>query len=204
VAHTHESASSLPEPFQGKFGVWLFLATEVLLFGGLFILYSMYRYRYIEGFHEGSRELDRVIGTANTMVLITSSLFVALAGRLVQEGKRRAGSIALLGGAGMGAVFLIVKAFEWSAKFEHGLFPGSPVLTAKPPGEILFFALYFVMTGLHALHVLVGMGILVGTVVLVRRMALEKVEHYFDGVGLYWHLVDIIWVFLFPLMYLVT
>jgi cytochrome c oxidase subunit 3 len=138
------------------------------------------------------------------MVLITSSLFVALAGHLVREGKRRLGSIALLGGAGRGAVFLIVKAFEWSAKFEHGLFPGSPVLASKPPGEILFFALYFVMTGLHALHVLVGMGLLVGTVVLVRRMTLEKMGWYFDGVGLYWHLVDIIWVFLFPLMYLIS
>jgi cytochrome c oxidase subunit 3 len=194
----------LPEPFKGKFGVWLFLATEVLLFGGLFILYSMYRFRYFEGFHEGSRELDRVIGTANTAVLITSSLFVALAGHLLQQGKRRAGDIALLGGAALGGLFLIVKAFEWTAKFEHGLFPGSPVLASKPPGEILFFALYFVMTGLHAFHVFVGMGLLVGTVVLVRRKTLEKAEQYFDGVGLYWHLVDIIWVFLFPLMYLIS
>ncbi len=186
----------------GKLGVWLFLLTEVMLFGGLFILYAAYRTVHAEGFHQASRELDRTIGTANTAVLITSSLLVALGALGLRDGKRRPGVLALLGAAALGLVFLTVKGFEWAAKFEHGLFPGAPVLAQKSPGEILFFGLYFVMTGLHAVHVLVGVGLLIGVATIAARRAgsgLAAVE----GVGLYWHLVDIIWVFLFPLLYLI-
>jgi cytochrome c oxidase subunit III len=202
VAHTEAKEAHTGEPL-GKLGVWLFLLTEVLLFGGLFILYAAYRLRFHGGFHEASRELDRVIGTANTIVLITSSLFVALAVHGLRLDKRRPAVVALLGAAALGLVFLVVKAFEWHAKFEHGLFPGSAVLAQKDPGEILFFGLYFVMTGLHALHVFVGIGVIVGAVLITRRMPLSRSENIVEGVGLYWHLVDVVWVFLFPLLYLI-
>jgi len=197
VAHTE------PAEAHGKLGVWLFLLTEVLLFGGLFILYAAYRMVHPEGFHEASRELDRVIGTANTAVLITSSLLVALSVLAVQGEKRRASMLALFGAAFLGGVFLVVKAFEWTAKFEHGLYPGSPVLLQRTPGEILFFALYFVMTGLHALHVLVGIGVLIGVALITRRRPAGPAHVLVEGAGLYWHLVDVIWVFLFPLLYLI-
>jgi cytochrome c oxidase subunit 3 len=199
VAHTKAAAA---ETTHGKLGVWLFLLTEVMLFGGLFILYAAYRVVHADGFYEASRELDRVIGTANTAVLITSSLLVALGTLEVHHGNRRAGVPALLGAAALGLVFLTVKGFEWAAKFEHGLFPGAPVLAQKSPGEILFFGLYFVMTGLHALHVLVGVALLVGVATIAARRAIPT-GAALEGVGLYWHLVDIIWVFLFPLLYLI-
>jgi cytochrome c oxidase subunit 3 len=173
-----------------------------MLFGGLFILYAAYRTVHPEGFHEASRELDRVIGTANTAVLITSSLLVALGALAVHRGSRRAGVAGLAAAAALGVVFLTVKGFEWAAKAEHGLIPGAPELAQKGPGEILFFGLYFVMTGLHALHVLVGAGLLVGAAVIVSR-GRARAESLVEGAGLYWHLVDIIWVFLFPLLYLI-
>jgi cytochrome c oxidase subunit 3 len=184
--------------------MWLFLCTEILLFGGLFLLYSVYRYRNPQDFRAASQELDRLLGTLNTAVLITSSLSVALAGHVLA--KRRPGRAALLLGASLalGAAFLVVKGFEWGAKFTHGLYPGSPVLLARAKGEILYFGLYFMMTGLHALHVLIGMGLLATVLVLVRRGRVNPGHPVLlENSGLYWHLVDMIWIFLFPLFYLI-
>jgi cytochrome c oxidase subunit III len=189
----------------GRVGIWLFISTEIILFGGLFLLYSMYRLKNPADFHAGSLELNRVLGTLNTIILITSSLSVALAIAALERGRRV--QSALFTGATIAFAFgfLIVKSFEWSAKFHHGLYPNAKVLLSMPKGQNLFFGLYYMMTGLHAVHVIVGIGVL--SVMLVRVLRGAITPHnptYLVNSGLYWHLVDIIWIFLFPLFYLIT
>jgi cytochrome c oxidase subunit III len=189
----------------GRVGMWLFISTEILLFGGLFLLYSMYRLKNPAEFHAGSLELSRFFGAINTVFLITSSFTVALSILSLRENKPDKAGLYLLATIGFAFAFLVVKAFEWHAKFEHGLYPNAAVLMARPKGEILYFGLYYLMTGLHAVHVIVGVGVLStifarvkrGTVTAGRPILLENA-------GLYWHLVDAIWIFLFPLFYLIT
>jgi cytochrome c oxidase subunit 3 len=189
----------------GKIGMWLFISTEILLFGGLFLLYAMYRYKNPAGFHISSRELSLFAGTLNTCILITSSLTVALAIYFFKENKIKLVRIYLLITIGFAFSFLIVKAFEWSAKFAHGLYPNSVFLSGHSKGEILYFGLYFIMTGLHALHVIAGIGVLFFIYLRVRRGKLIPSHPVlFENAGLYWHLVDIIWIFLFPLFYLIS
>ena len=156
-----------PRPRQD--GMWLFSCTEILLFGGLFLLYSVYRYRIPAGFPRRLPGAEPHFGTLNTAVLITSSLSVALAVHALQQGGRRAGRASSGRVLLLGPAFLVVKGFEWGEKFAHGLYPGSPVLLARAKGEILYFGLYFMMTGLHALHVLIGLGLLAAVLVLVRQ-----------------------------------
>jgi cytochrome c oxidase subunit 3 len=188
-----------------KLGMWLFIFTEILLFGGLFIVYSVYRFKNPVAFHLAAEELNVVIGTLNTMILLVSSMTVAMSISAVQL-KQRKLSIGLLAiTIILAAVFLINKYFEWSGKFGHDIYPGSAKLAELGSGEVLFFGLYFAMTGLHALHIIVG--------VIVLSVALSKVinssinsENYvlLENGGLYWHLVDLIWIFLFPLFYLIA
>ncbi len=186
-------------------GIWLFICTEILLFGGLFLLYSMYRYRNPAEFHAASLELSRFDGTLNTSILITSSLTVALSIFSLEKGNRKRTLLFLAATIAFGLGFLVVKGFEWGEKFIHGLYPNSPVLLSKAKGEILYFGLYFMMTGLHALHVLVGMGLLAVVFILIRRGVVSTERPVIlQNSGLYWHLVDIIWIFLFPLFYLIT
>jgi len=188
-----------------KIGMWLFLLSEILLFGGLFLLYSSYRYKNPLDFHLAAWELNRVLGTINTLILITSSLFMALSIFSIQKGNRKLSILLLLVTVFLGLLFLSVKYVEWTAKIEHGLYPNSPRLLGRSKGEVLFFGLYYSMTGLHGLHVLVGISIL--SVMLVLMMRGKINENRFvplENSGLYWHLVDIIWIFLFPLFYLIT
>jgi cytochrome c oxidase subunit 3 len=175
-----------------------------MLFGGLFLLYSMYRYKHAMDFHNAALELSRFAGTLNTIVLITSSLFVALAIYYQKLKKEKISGIYILLTLLMALTFLIVKAFEWGEKFEHGLYPGAAHLAGLPKGEILYFGLYFMMTGLHALHVIIGMGVLTFMYVFLRKGRLGPGSIYLENSGLYWHLVDIIWIFLFPLFYLIS
>jgi cytochrome c oxidase subunit 3 len=190
--------------YQGsKIGMWLFLFTEFMLFGGLFILYAGSRALNPEAFHEASRELSVPMGVANTLILLTSSLFVAAAVTAIQKGERRL-SIWLTGlTAGCGALFLVNKGVEWGLKFQHGLYPNGPGLAGRPAGEPLFFGLYYIMTGLHGLHVLAGTALLiVMTVFLARGRVTQDDYGLLENSGLYWHLVDVIWIFLLPLFYL--
>ncbi|MGA2613539.1 MAG: cytochrome c oxidase subunit 3 family protein [Spirochaetia bacterium] len=201
-----QSVEAHDEGVKARVGIWLFLLSEILLFGGMFLLYSMYRYKNPADFHAGSMELSRFDGTLNTIVLLTSSLtvVVALFSLHVKQNMRRA-AIFLAATIGLGLTFLVVKSFEWGAKFEHGLYPGAKFLESQPHGFILFFGLYFTMTGLHALHVIVGMVVLsfVLNFVLRRKITPERINIMENG-ALYWHLVDIIWIFLFPLFYLIS
>ncbi|HBL16265.1 MAG: cytochrome C oxidase subunit III [Elusimicrobia bacterium GWA2_69_24] len=190
--------------YQGsKIGMWLFLFTEFMLFGGLFILYAGSRALNPEAFHEASRELSVPLGVANTLILLTSSLFVAAALTAIQKGDRTL-SMRLTGlTAACGALFLVNKGVEWGLKFQHGLYPNGPGLAGRPAGEPLFFGLYYIMTGLHGLHVLAGTALLVLMTVLLARGRVRQDDYVLlENSGLYWHLVDVIWIFLLPLFYL--
>ena len=235
----------------GKLGIWLFLATEILLFGGLFCAYAIYRANHPEIFVYAHQFLDKVLGGTNTVVLLCSSLTMAWAVRASQLGQRKLLivllSLTLLGGFG----FMGIKAVEYEQKWKHGLLPGThfaphedheaapaaavrsaalagtippsavgPAGTVRREGSVtategahrerpsntqIFFGIYFLMTGLHGLHVLVGMGAIAW--ILVRAIKGDFGPEYFtpvDFVGLYWHLVDLIWIFLFPLLYLIS
>ena len=187
-------------------GMWLFLITEVLFFGGLFLAYMLYRVWYPVAWAEASLELDIVLGAFNTAVLIGSSLTMALAVRAAQTGLQRATVGWILATMALGLVFLIVKYFEYAEKFEHHHVPGSTFAFPGPnagPAQI-YFSLYFLMTGLHATHMLIGFVIMA----VIARMAYKgrfSPQWYtpVEITGLYWHFVDIVWIFLFPLLYLV-
>jgi len=187
-----------------KIGMWLFLFTELILFGGMFIVYAVYRFKNPAQFELASKELDTFIGTVNTIVLLTSSLTVALSIAAIQQGRRRLSMMFLSVTLVLGTAFLVNKYFEWSHKFSAGIYPQSPELLKLPSGEILYFGLYYVMTGLHAFHVIVGMVVLMVMLAMVTRGSITREHHVRLETGaLYWHLVDIIWIFLFPLFYLI-
>ena len=193
------------DPEASRFGMWLFLTTEILLFGVLFIVYAVYYNQYHIGFRAAARELNRALGALNTVVLLTSSLTMALSLAALQR-RRRQLSVRLLGATLLcAAAFLVVKAFEWRAKFEHGLYPGSPLLLDLSKGETLFIGLYFMCTGLHAFHVAVGI-VLIAVVLWRVRIGAVHSERIalLENSGLYWHLVDIVWIYIFPLFYLIT
>jgi len=189
----------------GKLGMWLFLFTEMLLFGGLFLLYAMYLHRYPAEFHEGGVKLNTVIGAANTVILITSSLTVALSVTALRLGEVRRCLWMIAATIAFALAFLVNKYFEWSAEIGHGVYPGSEHLRQMPQGENVFFGLYYAMTGLHGLHVLVGATLLGVTAAFIRggRVTPENFG-LLENAGLYWHLVDLIWIFLFPLFYLIA
>jgi cytochrome c oxidase subunit 3 len=188
-----------------KIGMWLFIFTELLLFGGLFIAYSVFRLNNPDAFHLAAEELDRTVGLVNTIVLLISSATIAMAFSAIQMGKTRQSKLLLTLTIIFAFIFLINKYFEWGAKFEHHLYPGSSYLMELSQGEILFFGLYFAMTGLHALHIIIGLVLMF---VVLARLQNGKISRdnnvLLENSGLYWHLVDIIWIFLFPLFYLIT
>ncbi len=187
-----------------KLGMWLFLYTEIILFGGLFILYAVYLFFHPEAFGRASTELDTPLGLLNTAVLLTSSLFVALSLSALQKGDRRL-SLWMLGGTILLALcFLVIKYFEWSAKIGYGIYPDSPALLEMPRGDIVFYGLYYVTTGLHALHVLIGIAVLSVVAAGVHRGTIHSTDYItLENSALYWHIVDIIWIFIFPLYYLI-
>ena len=188
-----------------KIGMWLFLFTEVLLFGGMFLLYAVYRSKHPQEFHHAALELNTLIGTINTLVLLTSSMTVALSITAIQKGHKKLSSYMLIVTILLGLVFLVNKYFEWTAKFAHGLYPSSPVLLKHSSGEVLFFGLYYMMTGLHGLHVLAGIVLLSIVWYYVNKESVNRSDFVLlENSGLYWHLVDIVWIFLFPLFYLIT
>jgi cytochrome c oxidase subunit 3 len=187
-------------------GMWLFLATEVLFFGGLFAAYMIYRVWYPETFGAASRTLDIRLGAVNTLVLITSSLTMAFAVRAAATGKRRQLMGLLAVTMVLGAAFLGIKGVEYYQKFAEHHVPGMGFRFEGPAPEraTLFFSLYFAMTGLHAAHMIIGLGVLAVMFVMAARRRFSVAWHTpVEMSGLYWHFVDIIWIFLFPLLYLV-
>jgi cytochrome c oxidase subunit III len=193
----HESA---------KLGVWLFLLTEILLFGGLFCFYAIYRAWHPELFHEMHKYLDWKMGALNTVVLITSSLTAALAIRAIQQDKRKQCVALLIATVIFAGVFMVVKYFEYSHKIHLGILPGKYFADTAVQGANphVFFSIYFAMTGLHGFHVLGGMVFLSWVAYKVAKGKYSS-QHYtsIEMGGLYWHLVDLIWIYLFPLLYLI-
>jgi cytochrome c oxidase subunit 3 len=188
-------------------GMWVFLITEIMFFGGLFLAYTVYRSSYPNVFALASNSLNAVIGAVNTAVLLCSSFTMVLAVRAAQLGQRRAIIIFLILTLLLGMAFLGVKAYEWNEKFEEHHVPGPTFHLEGTPlqGEAqLFFSLYFAMTGLHALHMVIGVGIL-SWLIFEAYKGKFSAEYMtpVDVAGLYWHFVDIIWIFLFPLLYLI-
>lgn len=187
-----------------KMGMWLFLFTEMLLFGGLFLLYMAYRLQYTQDFIVAAKELNLMMGTINTIVLLTSSLTMALSIAAIQRNRKSLAIWMLILTIFFALVFMVIKYFEWSAKFHHGIFPGSPELINLPNGEVVFYGLYFSMTGLHALHVLIGVVILAFMLIFFLKGKITQNDYIkLENSGLYWHLVDLIWIFLYPLFYLI-
>jgi cytochrome c oxidase subunit 3 len=210
-----------------KLGMWVFLAQELLFFSGLFVAYGIFRSWYPDAFAAGSHELDRTMGTVNTIVLLFSSFTAAMAVRSAQRQKQSETTTWIVLTIACACIFLVVKWFEYEHKFHAGLLPGSYFGTARdfPSGALLggehaehalehtsglpdhthvYYSLYFVMTGLHALHVIIGIGLWAW--ILRRNMKGEFEKNYFgpvDNTALYWHLVDLVWIYLFPLMYLI-
>jgi cytochrome c oxidase subunit III len=188
-----------------KIGMWLFIFTELLLFGALFLVYSIYRYMHPVAFELAAAELDVVIGTVNTVILLISSMTIAMSISAIQKGDKKL-TLMLLGATlFLALVFLVNKYFEWGEKIGYGLYPGSATLHDFGHGDTLFFGLYYFMTGLHALHIIIGMVIIGVVMYQVSKGIINPGDYIFqENTGLYWHLVDLIWIFLFPLFYLVT
>ncbi|MEI8047721.1 MAG: cytochrome c oxidase subunit 3 [Bacteroidota bacterium] len=192
------------DPVASKLGMWLFIFTEILLFGGLFIVYSVYRFKHPVEFHLAAEELNVTIGLINTIILLVSSMTVAMSITALQLGNKKL-TLLLLATTGLLAlVFLVNKYFEWGAKIHHDIYPGSEFLMSLSKGDMLFFGLYFFMTGLHALHIIAGLALLGVAFVKVKNGSVNQNRiSLLENGGLYWHLVDLIWIFLFPLFYLI-
>jgi cytochrome c oxidase subunit III len=204
----HHFDSLEQQLYASTFGMWVFLVTEVLFFGGLFMAYILYRIWYPDMFVAASHHLNIPLGAVNTAVLIGSSLTMAFAVNAAQRGAQpREQVMWLLGTMVLGAVFLGIKVVEYSDKFEHHLIPGAGFMFDKPEFQQtaqIYFSLYFALTGLHASHMIVGMVIMA----IIARMAAKgqfTAEWYtpVEIMGLYWHFVDLVWIFLFPLLYLI-
>ncbi len=205
--HAHHFDSAEHEYQSSKQGVWLFLCTEILMFGGLFVAYALFHHIYPELFKAGASHLDWKLGATNTIVLLFSSLTMALGIYYNQLRNKNMAALMLVITLVCGFIFLGIKWIEYSHKFHEGLFPGA--MFSGEVGEVknlaLYFSFYFMMTGLHAIHVLTGMGLI--TWVLIRTLRGEFGPDYYtpvEGVGLFWHLVDLVWIYLFPLLYLVS
>ena len=197
------SVDEKKDPDTGKLGMWVFLASELLFFGGLFVAYLYGRTHFPAGWAEGSRHTDVLLGTVNTAVLLTSSAAVALAVACEEDARQRRWTARLLAlTAALGVAFLVIKGLEWHSEWREHLVPG-PAFALKAPGAQQFFALYFLMTGLHGVHMACGIAVLA---VLARGRSRERAwagARQLEVAALYWHFVDIAWIFLYPLLYLV-
>lgn len=219
-AHQHHFRTLEQQRQAASLGMWVFLAQEIMFFGGLFLGYTVYRVQYPEAFAMGSHMLSIGWGGFNTLVLILSSLTVALSVRAAQHGRDREIVRWLVATLVLGAVFLGVKYIEYSAKFEHHLVPGynfeyhapddlagaahAAAEALDPRHMEIFFSFYFAMTAMHALHMIIGIGLLFWLIKLARQRRFDA--NYYSPVemfGLYWHFVDIVWIFLFPMLYLI-
>lgn len=215
--HAHHFENAEHEYQSSKQGVWLFLCTEILMFGGLFVAYAIFHSLFPETFKVGSKFTDVRYGATNTVVLLASSLSMALGIYYNQMRDKKKALIALGITLVCGCIFMAIKYIEYSHKIHLGLLPGSwyhgnPAELAHEVGGLaipsnigLYFSFYFMMTGIHGLHVLVGMGLI--TWVTIRTARGEFGPGYYtpvEGVGLFWHLVDLVWIYLFPLLYLVS
>lgn len=211
---SHTNAAAVAEQFDDReqqyeasnLGMWIFLATEIMFFGGLFTGYTIFRSLYLRAFITGSHLLNVKIGATNTVILICSSLTMALGVRAAQLGKRKALMTFIVLTMILGAAFVGIKlAFEWRHDYIEHLVPGMGFAFQGPaPRQVeLFMFFYFTLTGVHALHMIVGLGVLTTLLIMAGRGQLDARHNPVEMTGLYWHFVDIVWIFLFPLLYLI-
>jgi len=188
-----------------RMGMWIFIFTELLLFGGLFLVYAIFRNQYSDNFHTAAHELNAFVGALNTVILLISSATVAMAITAVQKGNKSLALILVGITLSMALLFLINKYFEWGHHIKENIYPGSPVLASRGQGDVLFYGLYYFMTGLHALHIIIGL-VFIGFIarLIIKDRIVSDNYVLLENSGLYWHLVDLIWIFLFPLFYLIT
>jgi cytochrome c oxidase subunit 3 len=187
-----------------RLGMWIFLYSEIMLFVGLFVLFAGYFREYHADFVAAGRELNRIFGVANTVILLASSFTVAASITAVRRGNRRGAMVLVAISILCGLAFLVNKYFEWGHKFHLGLYPNSPVLLRHPHGEVIFYGLYYAITGLHGIHILIGLTLLSVCLGLLARGRMHAGRDVvLENSGLYWHLVDLIWIFIFPLFYLI-
>ena len=203
LAHHFETLAQQREA--NTLGMWLFLATEVLFFGALFAAYLVYRSAYPAAFSAASGELDVVRGTVNTIILLTSSLTMVLAVHAAEIRDRRRMILMMAATAGLALLFLGIKATEYYTEYVHELIPGfNFAWEGAGAGQVeLFYVLYFVMTAIHAIHMIIGLVIMAGMIFYGWRGGYEADTMPVERFGLYWHFVDIVWIFLFPLLYLI-
>lgn len=198
IAHTFHR-----DDIGSKTGMWLFLFTELLLFVGLILVYVVFRTIYTHEFHEAAGHLNVKIGVVNTLILVTSSFTVVVSLAKMQRGNAETSSDFLWITIGLGGIFLMNKFVEWFEKISHGYYPGSSYLETLPNGESIFYALYYSLTGLHALHVIIGMTIMAFIIKQISDGKVTPDNHVkLENTALYWHLVDVIWIILLPLFYL--
>lgn len=206
--YAHHFRNAEHEYESSKEGIWLFMVTEILMFGGLFVGYFIFHNLYPEMFAEGASSLNWRMGFTNTLVLIFSSFTMALGIFFIQKGDNKKAVFSLAVTILCGAIFMVIKYFEYTHKFHLGLLPGRWLDVAKVGAQHanlgMYYGFYYCMTGLHGIHVFIGMALI--TWVMIRTMRGDFNPHYYtavEGVGLFWHIVDLIWIFLFPLLYLV-
>ena len=196
--------SATQRDLTAELGMWVFIATEVLLFGGLILAYCVYRHAYPHGFAEGSRHTEIVIGTANTAVLLTSSFLVAWAVEIFSPATAKIVTPLLVGAACLGLAFIVLKGIEYSKEYDEHLVPGIDFQFSGPlaDGVQLFFIFYFVSTAIHALHMFIGICLLLTLAAICRKAPTTRHHTALRSAALYWHFVDVVWIFLFALIYL--
>lgn len=204
--HAHHFESAPKQAHAARLGMWIFLGSELLLFAGLFALYAGYRAHAPAAFHEGVQHATKALGSLNTGILLLSSTLAALSVHVTRAGRPKRGALLLLGTVLLGLVFIAIKLYEYSLHFREGIYPGGAgrfFLEHTDPGLAPFWTLYFTTTGLHAVHVTVGTIVLGLTALALRRGTIHAERVYpLENAALYWHLVDVIWIFVWPLYYL--
>jgi len=200
----HTATAQHRDDYGAKLGMWIFLFTEMFFFGGLFLIYAVSRMKYANDFHGASLHLNTSIGAINSVILLVSSLTMSFAVTSEQKGNSSF-SFKMIGLSILLALFFLVnKFFEWDHKILLQLYPGSELMISLNFGYVRFFGLYYFMTGLHALHIIIGLVLMVICLVKVNNGSINKGQNILlVNITLYWHLVDIIWIFLFPLLYLI-
>lgn len=200
----HEIVDFNDDYIGAKLGFWFFMFTEIMLFAGAFVAFAYYFYLHSDSFVQSSSTLNITLGGINTFVLLFSTYFMGMSLVKLKENNIQTSKLYIYITIALALVFLVIKYFEWSIEIHHGIYPNSEILNARPYGEILFFGLYFAMTGLHGIHIIVGIGVMIWLLLLIKNQKVSPKQFIVhENIALYWDLVHLVWVFLFPLFYII-
>lgn len=205
AGNPHEVIDFNNDDLGSKLGFWLFLFTELMLFGAMFLVFSFFFYRFSDDFVIASSHLHLFLGGINTVVLLVSTYFMGTASLNMKQNNIEKSKKMIYITILLSIVFLVIKYFEWMAEIHHGIYPNSEVLNQLAKGEILFFGLYFTMTGFHGIHIIVGIGVMIWAIKLINSKKITSNKRVvLENIALYWDLVHLVWVFLFPLFYMIS